>query len=867
MARVSGLVSGLDTDSLIQELVSAYETKKETYVKKQTKQEWTIDAWKSMNTKVYGYYTGTLRNARFTTNYNAKKATVSDSTKATVSASGTAVAGTQTLKISQLAKTAYLTGGKITDSTGKNASYTANNTLSDLGFKGAGSIEVKVKQNGTETAKQISVDESMTINQFVTKLKETGLNASFDVTNQRLFVSSSSSGADNEFSITANDEGGIHALKNLGLNAVSTSDVSNYLNIANTLDVTKETQKDYINDLMNQATNQLNEKKTKLSEDLNKLTEERKQILQDINDLNDKLKYVQAKNGTTEEAAAYVAKVDKELNDAIQTYQDKIKELSDKNTELMEKTSDDNTTVKVSDFLNNDGSFQDKYYKTDENGTKVLDEDALTEALEGKFKLADMKSWAATISSNNAAITENTEKKTKTEAKQKAFQAEGVTKESVQKEIYDKNDELKNKDDDIETKNSEIIQAVKDIEEVVAKNKADVKEALEQIEGGTFQPSNGFSLASSVDDASSVITYDATSDTYKKYETFYQNKKKMACDELKNMYEKLDATTKGSLNSDIDWSDSTQVVVGLQEAIDDGTISAATLAAAGAESGGNAAVRVEGSDAVIELNGAQFTSNTNNFSINGLTITATGITSGDGITISTTTDIDGMYDSIKKMLSGYNEVLKEMNTHYYADSAKGYNPLSDDEKDAMTDTEIEKWETKIKDSLLRRDDTLGSIMNVMKNSMAKSYTINGKSYSLSSFGIKTAGYFSVDNEEQGLYHIDGDSEDSTSSGNEDKLRAALATDPDTVVQFFQKLSDDLYEQLTKKMARTSLKSSYTIYNDKQMQKQYEDYDDIIDKWDEKIETYTERYVKQFSAMEKALSQLQSSTSSLSNILG
>ena len=40
MARVSGLISGLDTDSLIQELVSAYETKKSTYVKKQTKQGW-----------------------------------------------------------------------------------------------------------------------------------------------------------------------------------------------------------------------------------------------------------------------------------------------------------------------------------------------------------------------------------------------------------------------------------------------------------------------------------------------------------------------------------------------------------------------------------------------------------------------------------------------------------------------------------------------------------------------------------------------------------------------------------------------------------------------------------------------------------
>ena len=69
------------------------------------------------------------------------------------------------------------------------------------------------------------------------------------------------------------------------------------------------------------------------------------------------------------------------------------------------------------------------------------------------------------------------------------------------------------------------------------------------------------------------------------------------------------------------------------------------------------------------------------------------------------------------------------------------------------------------------------------------------------------------------------------------------------------------------MARTSLKSSYTLYNDKEMQKQYDEYGDTIDKWDEKIENYTQKYVKQFSAMETALAKLQSSTSQLSSILG
>lgn len=58
--RISGLTSGLDTDSIVQELVSAYSTKKENIEKKQTKLSWTQDAWKEMNTKIYGFYSKSL---------------------------------------------------------------------------------------------------------------------------------------------------------------------------------------------------------------------------------------------------------------------------------------------------------------------------------------------------------------------------------------------------------------------------------------------------------------------------------------------------------------------------------------------------------------------------------------------------------------------------------------------------------------------------------------------------------------------------------------------------------------------------------------------------------------------------------------
>ena len=76
-------------------------------------------------------------------------------------------------------------------------------------------------------------------------------------------------------------------------------------------------------------------------------------------------------------------------------------------------------------------------------------------------------------------------------------------------------------------------------------------------------------------------------------------------------------------------------------------------------------------------------------------------------------------------------------------------------KSSMSDSEIEKWETKIKDAILRKDSTLGTIQNAMTSAMMQSYTVNGKSYSLASFGISTLGYLNASKNENYAYHIDG----------------------------------------------------------------------------------------------------------------
>ena len=545
--RVSGLISGLDTDSIVQELVSAYSTKKEKYEKAQTKQEWKMDAWKTMNSKIYGFYTSSLSNMRMSTAYSLKTSSVSNSNIATVKASSSAVNGTQKMKVNKLASSAYMTGGVVKLSDDKNDTgnkkVTGSTALSDMGIETGSKIAV----NDTE----IEITDGMTVNQLISKFKDAGINASFDETNQRFFVNAKTSGAEGEFTLMANNEEGFDALQKLGLFAAYTT----------------------------------------------------------------------------------------------------------------EKDTDGKQTVETAEMT--------KYRKLLASGT------------DEQKKLA--------------------------------------------------------------------------------------KKIIEEVENG-------------------------------------------------------------KVSSD--------------------------------------AARISGQDAEIVLNGATFTSSTGTFSINGLSITAMQVTAaGEEVSITTSNDTQGMYNKIKEFLGKYNELIKDMDTAYNAAAAKDYEPLTDDEKKDMSDSEIEKWETKIKDSLLRRDSTLGNTSSALKSLMNTSFEINGKTYSLSSFGINTASYFPADTNEKGCLHIDGDADDATTSGNEDKLMAAINEDPEVVAEFFQKLSTSVYNDLTKRMASSSVSSIYTIYNDKQMSSEYSDYKDKVSKWQEKLEYYEEFYYKKFSAMEKALSKLQSSTSSLSNLLG
>ncbi len=281
------------------------------------------------------------------------------------------------------------------------------------------------------------------------------------------------------------------------------------------------------------------------------------------------------------------------------------------------------------------------------------------------------------------------------------------------------------------------------------------------------------------------------------------------------------------------------------------------------------ATKIDGDDAVIYLNGAKFKNSNNTFNINGLTITAHGVTDkNEEISLTTENDTSGIYDTIKSFLKSYNNIINKLDKMYNADSAKGFNPLTDDEKAALSDKEVEEYETKIKDSLLRGDSTVNSLISALTGSASKAYDIDGKNMYLSNFGIGTLGYFNSPENEKHALHIDGDSDDENTSGNADKLLNMIKSDPESVVSFFTQMSQDLYMGMNKLSSSIDGQRSYgKFFEDKKMAKEYDSYKTKISEMEEKVNDYEDRLYKQYSAMEKALAKLQSKTTALSGLLG
>ncbi len=751
--RLSGLMSGMDTESIIAQLVEAKKTKVTKAVKAQKTLKYKQDAWKDLNKQVLNLYNKSLGNMRFESSFIKKTTKVSNSSIVSVITGEKAMNSVQSLRVTQLARQAFLTGGKLPDTvtvTRKDdngvdqqveEAVTGKTTLGELGFSGSGSIKVVTADKTTE----ITMDANSSISAFVSSLQKAGLTANFDETNHRFYVTSKASGTKNDFSILANDEGGLKALTTLGLSYDSQEVRDSYAKIFGAKDQLDKTDPKYTamyNNLSvaDQALLDAYDPASDMAFDFEALSADGK---------NKYLSYISEKK--------------------IQSRQDdRLRSLSDSWNKLLQEKVD----------------------------------------LE-----ADHTSLVGQISGNS--VINNTLNQLLSDA--------GIATDAW-------SDRAK-------------------YESLSEEDKAKVDEALE----------SAFTVAR--EDGT------LTDDDKKALDTLQADWKKNAT-ALSNNAASIEAM-KGRLDIDADGTTVNGLSASEAAAIENEVKTAVnvynSLASAAGTTG---ASKTAGRDAVIYLNDIEYTSSKNTFEVNGLTLTVSAETTGtEEVTITTEDDTDGIYDMIKGFLKEYNSLINQMDKLYNADSSKGYDPLTDEEKEAMSDSAIEEWENKIKDSILRKDSTLGTFAQAMKTIMMEGVEVNGQKMYLSNFGINTLNYFSAPDNERNAYHIDGDPDDESTSGNADRLKSMIANDPDTVVSFFTQLSQKMYDKMFDLMKGTEYSSSMTVYEDKKMKTDYDDYTAKIKELEKKLADYEDKWYAKFAAMETALAKMQNNASAVTSLLG
>ncbi len=303
----------------------------------------------------------------------------------------------------------------------------------------------------------------------------------------------------------------------------------------------------------------------------------------------------------------------------------------------------------------------------------------------------------------------------------------------------------------------------------------------------------------------------------------------------------------------------------------------------------------KGQDAIIYVDydgegGAdpvEITRSSNTFDIDGLTVTVKGTfgmnednsgvdPTSEAVTFGAEVDADKIVEAVKQMITDFNEIIELTNTELSEKRNRDYQPLTDEQKEEMTEDQIKAWEEKAKAGMLFNDSDLKSFTSSIRfifSSDSESIKL------LEDMGITTSSTYS----DHGKLTFD-----------ETKFRAALASDPESVSDIFTRTeettvgSDGTTVVTQKAGIMNQIKDVFDKYAgtsgavkgvfvqiagatesplsmlDNSLLDQMNDIDDEIDKLQDKLETETERYYSQFTSLETFISQMNSQSSWLSS---
>lgn len=293
------------------------------------------------------------------------------------------------------------------------------------------------------------------------------------------------------------------------------------------------------------------------------------------------------------------------------------------------------------------------------------------------------------------------------------------------------------------------------------------------------------------------------------------------------------------------------------------------------------AVKYPGSDEVIEIERGS-----NSFTIDGLNISLKGkfgYTAGaagldgldstsEAVTFDAKVDSENTTKVVKEMIDAYNEVLEIINSEVNQKPKRDYAPLTDEQRESLSEDEIKRWETEAKKGLFFNDTDLRSMSDSMRFILP-----NQDRAALYKMGISV----SDDYADRGKLVFD-----------EAKFKAALEENPDAVKDIFtreaskdadgnkidggvmtkMKSTMDLFAGTTGATKGILIERAGSIYAPtsllkNSMQRQMDSIDDIVDRLKDKLKTEQDRYIRQFTSLETAISQMNSQSGWLSQFGG
>jgi flagellar hook-associated protein 2 len=297
-----------------------------------------------------------------------------------------------------------------------------------------------------------------------------------------------------------------------------------------------------------------------------------------------------------------------------------------------------------------------------------------------------------------------------------------------------------------------------------------------------------------------------------------------------------------------------------------------------------------GEDAVMYLDGEKITRSSNSMTVDGVTYELLS-ESSTPVSVSISLDTDSIYDKIKAFVEDYNTLIDTINDKISEDYDSDYPPLTEDEKEELSEDEIDTWEKMAKVGLLENDSILKNMLSNMRSALYSS--VSGISKTLYSIGITT----SIDYTENGKLEI-----------NEETLKEAIENNPDEVMKLFSQQSA-AYPGTTitaRKLNSTEreIRSSeeglaYKLYdiiqdnistytnsagnkglllekagmkgdsseNDNTIYNEIDSLEDDIDAMIDKLNDKEDYYYSKFTTMETYISNMNSQLSALQSILG